>query len=157
MKIDDYFLDKLVEVKPRRVTLTAEEMENYRTEAERNSCGIVDMLVKKGIIKSIDVAHAKAEQFGCEFVNLKTERLDQGTLALIPTELVHKYRVVPIGKTSNAVRIATANPSDLDALDTLCHVLGTEIEIKVVSEEDIDATLRTYYPLSCDGGIEDVR
>ena len=38
-----------------------------------------------------------------------------------------------------------ADPSDLDTIDSLTHLLHAEIDLQVASEADIEAALSKYY------------
>ncbi len=41
--------------------------------------------------------------------------------------------------------MAIADPSDLNTIDSLTHLLNAEIELRVASEQDIEAALNKYY------------
>ena len=56
-----------------------------------------------------------------------------------------KYRVVPVFKNGNTLTIALADPSDLDTIDSLTHLLRMEIVHQVASEADIEGALNKYY------------
>ncbi|HZT23938.1 MAG TPA: GspE/PulE family protein, partial [Verrucomicrobiae bacterium] len=66
----------------------------------------------------------------------------------------------PLFKTDGKVAIAIADPSDLNTIDTLTHLLNAEIEFRVASEEDIEAALNKYYGADKkgmqDGAFKDV-
>ena len=64
---------------------------------------------------------------------------------LIPRHTARKYRVIPVFKTDNKVAVAIADPSDLNTIDSLTHLLNAEIELRVASEPDIEAALTKYY------------
>jgi len=53
--------------------------------------------------------------------------------------------VVPVFKHGNALTIALADPSDLDTIDSLNHLLRMEIVHQVASEAEIEAALNKYY------------
>lgn len=149
MKIDDSLLNELVEIKPRTPTLTPEELAQYQAEAAQSDCGVVDLLVKKGLLTSNDVARAKAGHFGAEFIDLDKLELAPETTALIPPNLAREYKVIPVEKTEHAIRVAIADPSNLDTLDTLMFALDTQMTQMVVASEDaIQRALEKYYPLA---------
>jgi general secretion pathway protein E/type IV pilus assembly protein PilB len=52
---------------------------------------------------------------------------------------------VPIYKAGNHLAVALSDPSDLDTIDSLHHLLKAEIDLKVATEEDIEAALKKYY------------
>ena len=48
-------------------------------------------------------------------------------------------------KHDNSLTVAIADPSDLDTIDSLTHLLQAEIDLRVASEADIEAALGKYY------------
>ena len=48
---------------------------------------------------------------------------------------------VPVAKHDHSVAVALADPSDLDVVDTLQRLLSADIELRVATEEDIEAAL----------------
>jgi type IV pilus assembly protein PilB len=138
---DDYLLDLLVDLG----FTTADLVAQARIEAQASGVGVVDFLVANKAIRPADVTQAKAAQFGAEVVQLAGMQLSDEVIAIIPRTTAKKYRVVPIFKTDGKVGIAIADPSDLNTIDSLTHLLGAEIEPRVASEQDIEAALTKYY------------
>ena len=52
---------------------------------------------------------------------------------------------MPVYKHDNSLTVALADPSDLDTIDSLTHLLHAEIDLRVASEADIEAALSKYY------------
>src|ERR1017187_9763232 len=102
------------------------------------------MLANK-LIRPADVTQAKAAQFGAEVVQLAEIQIPDDVIAIIPRHIAKKYRVVPIFKTDGKVAVAIADPSDLNTIDSLTHLLNAEIELRVASEQDIETALGRYY------------
>src|SRR5208283_1872376 len=76
-------------------------------------------------------------------------KIPDEVIAIIPRHIAKKYRVVPVFRSENKVAVAIADPSDLNTIDTLGHLLSSEIELLVASEQDIESALNKYY-----GGTE---
>ncbi len=138
---DDYLLDTLVDMG----LVTEEQLGPVRLEADSSGEGVVDTLVARKVINSAHVAQAKAAQFGVEFVSLGEMRLSDDVLAAVPRHIAKKYNVVPLYKHDNAVTVAVTDPSDLDTLDSLRHLLNMEVEPRVASPEDIEEAIGRYY------------
>jgi type IV pilus assembly protein PilB len=138
---DDYILDQLIEMS----YVTYAQVEGLRAEADAANIGVVDLLLQKKILRPIDVTSAKAAHFGSEVVSLAELRLDDEVLASIPRHIAKRYRAVPVFKHGNSLAVAISDPSDLDTIDTLHHLLKAEIEIRVATDDDIDAALAKYY------------
>ena len=149
---DDYLLDLLVDLG----FTDAESVAHTREEANAAGVGVVDLLVANKVIRPGDVTQAKAAQFGAEVVNLAAMHLADEVIATVPRDIARKYRVVPVFKTADKLAVAIADPSDLNTIDSLTHLLRTEIELRVASEPDIEAALGQYYggeKKSMDAGI----
>ncbi|MGB7748060.1 MAG: ATPase, T2SS/T4P/T4SS family [Verrucomicrobiia bacterium] len=138
---DDYLLDMLVDLG----LLNAEQVTKARAEAQASNVGVVDLLLANKLIRPADVTQAKAAQFGAEVIQLGGIKIPDDVISIIPRNIAKKYRVIPVFKTDNKVAIAIADPSDLNTIDTLTHLLNAEIELRVASEPDIEAALGRYY------------
>ena len=153
---DDYLLDLLVDLG----FANAGQVAKARTEAEAAGVGVVDLLVANKIIRPADVTQARAAQFGAEVVHLGGMKIEDDVIAIIPRHVAKKYRVLPLFKGDNKVHIAIADPSDLNTIDSLHHLLNAEIELRVASELDIENALNKYYGAEkkaiADGAFKDV-
>ena len=138
---DDYLADVLVDLG----IVKAEQVAKTRQEAQASGVGVVDLLLANKIIQQTDVTQAKAAQFGAEVIQLSGLRIPDDVIAIIPRHIAKKYRVVPVFKSDGKVAVAIADPSDLNTIDTLTHLLNAEIELCVASEPDIEAALNKYY------------
>ncbi|MEI8291494.1 MAG: ATPase, T2SS/T4P/T4SS family [Verrucomicrobiota bacterium] len=138
---DDYLLDLLVDLG----FTDAEQVARAREEASAAGVGVVDLLVANKVIRPGDVTQAKSAQFGAEVVHLANLRIDDEVIAMVPREIARKYRIVPVFKNEGKVAVAIADPSDLNTIDSLTHLLRAEVEIRVASEPEIEAALSKYY------------
>jgi len=138
---DDYLLDLLVDLG----FTDAGTVAKAREEASAAGVGVVDLLVANKIIRPGDVTQAKAAQFGAEVVNLGSLKVEDDVIAIVPRDIAKKYRVIPVYKSEGKVAVAIADPSDLNTIDSLTHLLNAEIELRVASEPDIEAALAKYY------------
>ena len=136
---DDYLLDLLVDLGFTNADLVA------KARAESGGLGVVDYLVANKVIRPSDVTQARAAQFGAEVVNLASMKIEDDIIAIIPRHIAKKYRVVPLFKSDNKVAVAIADPSDINTIDSLTHLLGGEVDPKVASEPEIEAALNKYY------------
>jgi type IV pilus assembly protein PilB len=136
---DDYLLDLLVDLG----FTNAEQVAKAR--AESGGLGVVDYLVANKVIRPADVTQARAAQFGAEVVNLGSMKIEDDIIAIIPRHIAKKYRVIPLFRSDSKVAVAIADPSDINTIDSLTHLLGGEIDPKVASEPEIEAALNKYY------------
>jgi general secretion pathway protein E/type IV pilus assembly protein PilB len=138
---DDYLLDLLVDLG----FTSAEVVAQAREEAHAAGVGVVDLLVANKVIRPGDVTQAKAAQFGAEVVHLSNLKIEDDVISTVSRDVARKYRVIPVFRSEGKIGLAIADPSDLNTIDSLTHLLNAEIEPRVASEADIEAALAKYY------------
>ena len=138
---DDYLVDILADLG----FVSPEKVAELRREAAEAGVGVVDLMVANKVVRPADVTQAKAAHFGAEVVNLSEVKIEDDVISAIPRNVARKYRVVPVFKHDNSITVAIADPSDLDTIDSLSHLLHAEIDLRVASEADIEAALSKYY------------
>jgi len=138
---DDYLVEILVDLG----FVSADKVAELRAEAASAGVGLVDLMLANKIIRPADVTQAKAAHFGAEVVNLGEVKISDEVIATIPRHIARKYRVVPVFKHEGSLTVALADPSDLDTIDSLTHLLHLEINLQVASEQDIENALSRYY------------
>jgi type IV pilus assembly protein PilB len=97
------------------------------------------------------VNHERNRYFQAKEIDLATVDFTPDLLRCIPKLLALKYRVLPISELGDCLCIALADPSDLDTIDTLHHVLKREVELRIADEQQIDMFLHRLYGAN-DGG-----
>ena len=138
---DDYLIDTLIELG----YLTPEQVEQVRADAESTGEGILQLLINRNVLPAKAVTQAKANHFGVEMVDLAGIKLEDEVIALVPRHIAKRYRVVPLYKHGNSLAVVISDPSDLNTIDTLNHLLNAEIDVKVAPDEEIEAALNRFY------------
>jgi general secretion pathway protein E/type IV pilus assembly protein PilB len=152
---DDYLIELLIDMG----LVTNEQLAPIREQAESTGEGLVDLLLTQKIVRPIDVAQAKAAHFGYELVTFSDFRLTDDVISAVPRHIAKRYRAVPVAKHGNSIAIALSDPSDLDTIDSLQRALNLDIDLRVATDEDIDAALNKYYGASEDSvskAIQDI-
>ena len=143
---NDYLIESLIELG----YLTHEQVEQVQPDALASGEGVVDLLITQKVLAPSAVLQAKASHFGAELVTLSELRLADDVIAAVPRHIAKRYRAVPVSKHGNTLSIALSDPSDLNTIDTLNHLLNLDLAVCVSADEDIDAALNKYY-----GGADD--
>jgi general secretion pathway protein E/type IV pilus assembly protein PilB len=102
-------------------------------------------MVANKMVRPADVTQAKAAHFGAEVVQLAGLAIADDVIASVPRHIAKKYRVVPVFRHDSSLTVAIADPSDLATIDSLTHLLHSDITIQVASEADIEGALSKYY------------
>jgi len=87
-------------------------------------------------------------QMGIDYVELKTVKIDDAVVDLIPEPLVRKHKAMPIAfddHNANILKVAMADPMDLSAIDDLSIASGYQVDPLIAFEEDINDAIGKYY------------
>jgi type IV pilus assembly protein PilB len=108
-----------------------------------------EALVDAGIVKERDVVRALASQLDMEFVDIEDEAVRETIdMSLVPGDLARKHLVLPLGKEGGRLKLAVADPMDLELMDLLRFRLNTE----VVTAIAVPDAIRDYLDSTRSGG-----
>ncbi len=125
--------------------VTHDQVEAVRPKADETGDGVIDTLVADNVLGRAQVAQSKAAHFNVEFVNLGEMRIADEVIAAMPRNVAKKYNAIPVYATEDSVSVALSDPSDLETIDALQHLLNRNIVVLVASPDDIESTLNRYY------------
>jgi general secretion pathway protein E/type IV pilus assembly protein PilB len=110
----------------------------------QSGASVLDVLVEMGAVSRLDVLKAVANTAGMEFVDV-IEPVDDVTMQSVPKDIAYRYRIFPIYRDEGFVRVALANPFDIETVDSLNFLLKLEVEPVVAPPEEIERALGEYY------------
>ena len=88
-------------------------------------------------------------QYGTSDINFSKEMANEKAFHTIPWEVAEKYRALPVGfktdEKNSKLIVAMADPSNLEAIDTIAFISGYEIEPVFAREEDLKWVIRYNY------------
>jgi type IV pilus assembly protein PilB len=87
-------------------------------------------------------ARALAERYYCEFVDLKSVRIDHDLFTKVPVDLMFRYNFVPIHAENGTLEIALADPRNLNLIDELSILLGKKLKVRVATLSQISDLLK---------------
>jgi type IV pilus assembly protein PilB len=87
----------------------------------------------------------RAAHFGADEVDLRNVSFTPELLACVPVEAVRHYRVLPVSSSPTKLSLALADPSDLDAIDSLHHLLRRDLELCVAEASQLDEFIERLY------------
>ena len=115
--------------------------------ARAESVRLGQACIRLGYIDEQQFAHAIAAQYGLDALGpqeMGSLTIDEGTMALIPAEMLHRSAVVPV-RLNGAALIAVADPTDIHTLDNIERVVrdggGRFARVVVASVREIEKAL----------------
>ena len=107
-----------------------------------------EILMEMGALSEESLAVGLAQQVGFELIDPMTERVEPDLLAKVEKEKALAWCALPLQHTApQVVRVAMANPFDLDVRRDLEFMLGAGIEPVVCNSTMLTEAIRMHYGL----------
>ncbi len=105
------------------------------------------ILVEMGFLEEKAMMHVLARQLGLSTVDLESVDVSVQVTQHLKIDLAERYGVFPLrfDTQSNVLAIATADPTNADAVQELEFATGAKIAQEVASASAIDRAIRKYY------------
>jgi len=119
---------------------------------------IGQLLIELGYVDDNDVRIALGAQAGMEPVDLSKFDVPSEVLGLIPAQMAHTYRVVPVDyePADKTLTIAMDDPSNFQATDDLKTLMGYKIKVCITTPDDLAAALSRFFPEDQPESINDL-
>jgi type IV pilus assembly protein PilB len=125
--------------------LTSEQLRKARDEAKTKGGRLGAQITKLGFLQESELSDFVAKQFGVPSVNLDEFEIDPSVVKLIPEDVAVKHTVVPVNRAGSTLILATADPSNIFAIDDIKFLTGYNVEVVVASEEAIKRAIERAY------------
>ncbi|MCC7389586.1 MAG: Flp pilus assembly complex ATPase component TadA, partial [Phycisphaerales bacterium] len=127
--------------------VTREQVHEALAIQKTRKVPIGQLLVELGYCTERDVAQALAGQAGMSYIDLASTEIEGAALAVLASETVQAYQVVPVdfNPTSRRLKIAMKSPDNFRAVDDLRLLMGFNVEAVVADAAVIDAIIQKHY------------
>lgn len=134
--------------------VTEEQLEKGLALSRETHKRMEEALVELGYVTEEGMVSALSGQLGVDVVSLGERKIPEEILALANEELLRRHIMIPfeyVPGNLNVVRVAMADPMDLNAIDDFCIVSNQQAEPVIATTRDIMMALDRYYG---DAGIQ---
>ena len=125
--------------------LTTEQLRKAREEAKSKGQRLGAQITKLGFLQENQLSEFVAKQYGVPDINLDEFDIDPAVIQLIPEEVAQKHTVIPVNRAGSTLILATADPSNIFAIDDIKFLTGYNVEVVVAAEEQIKRAIDRYY------------
>jgi type IV pilus assembly protein PilB len=87
-------------------------------------------------------AQTIARRYRCEFVDLKTAKIDHELFRTVPVDLMFRYHFVPLQAHNGCLEIALSDPTQIVQVDELSVLLSKKLKIRVATYSQISDLLK---------------
>jgi type IV pilus assembly protein PilB len=134
--------------------LSAEQLRKAREEARTGGGRLGAQITKLGFLEESELSDFVAKQYGVPGIDLDEFEVDPAVIQLIPEEVAIKHTVLPVNRAGSTLILATADPSNIFAIDDIKFLTGYNVEVVVASEEAIKRSVDRFYDQS--SSLDDV-
>ncbi len=138
-----YFGQRLVQ----RGIITQDQLDEAlrRQQTTMANRKIGEILVRLGYISKSHITEGLADQMGIAVVRLSEMEIPRRVKDMMDGNIAMLYRVIPIEERNGVLVVATADPTNINALDNLGRLLDRPVEPALTTPEEIQDALNKYY------------
>ena len=125
--------------------ISADQLSKARDEAAVKGQRLGAQITQLGFLDEGELTDFVAKQYGVPSMDLDQIEIEPEVAQLIPQEVVQKHNVMPINRAGSTLILATADPSNIFALDDIKFLTGYNIQPVVASEEAIRRCIEANY------------
>ncbi len=142
MNGDEYIADLLV---MRGVVEEAQVEEARNKVAENGKKSVLDGLKDLNHVSEDDILLTLSAEYGMDTFDLENYDIPQEAVDAMPAEVARRYEAVPVMYNGNQLVVALADPTDLEALDSLRYVLKQDVEGVIAPRQQVHKSISLHY------------
>jgi type IV pilus assembly protein PilB len=138
-------IQKIGEILVKEGFITSEQL-NQAVEAQRHSGELLGSIITKlGFVDESVLVDFLSKQFQSPAVDPLKIAISKDTLDLLPSKLVQKYQVIPIGVLDNTLNIAMTDPHNLFIIDDIRFLTKKNVRVNVAPDSSIRKIIEQHY------------
>ena len=136
---------RLGEILVQQKLLTQEQLKLALDEQKRSGRKLGRVFIEQGFVTEEEISEALAKQLQIPYINLKYYNIKPEVTQKLPETQARRFRAILLEDNDKAMKVGLADPTDLNAYDEIARILKREIEIAVVTESQLLATIDRVY------------
>jgi type II secretory ATPase GspE/PulE/Tfp pilus assembly ATPase PilB-like protein len=138
IRLGDLLIEKGI-ISEEELLKALEKQKELRNKGEYKKLG--EILIELGFATEKEILESLSHQLSYPFVDLYGENIDYDLMSSFPINLLERHKVVPYKKDDDYIYVATADPLDYDAIETIEKFSPKPLKIYIALSKDINAIL----------------
>jgi type IV pilus assembly protein PilB len=135
--------------------LTPKQVEELLQQQKKEGTRLLKILLEKAYVSEQDMAISMGRVLNVPPVNLARLTVALDVADLLPREVAHNYKVIPVSRLENKLFLAMADPLNVLAIDDVRRITKLEVAPLIASEKAIIDKLN-HVDSAKSGSMEDI-
>ncbi|GAV20862.1 type IV pilus assembly protein PilB [Mariprofundus micogutta] len=127
---------RLGDILLRQRRISREQFEHVLREAQLNGDTLTGQLVKQHIFTENELVAFVARSFGAPVIDLERVEI-KADVTKIPLDILRKNMSLPLVRTGNVLKLAVADPYDINSHDEIAFISGCKVELVIAPESQL--------------------
>lgn len=136
---------KIGEILVKQGLLKPDQLAHAMEEQKKTGQKLTNAIIQLGLLKDIQILRAVEKHFAVPGVEVNTFEIDQSVIAMIPKDVCEKNTLIPLQKAGNTLVVAFADPSNIIVKEDLRFITRCRIQAVVGTESAIMSGIEKYY------------
>ena len=117
--------------------LSAKQVEELLEQQKREGTRFIKLVLEKAYISDQDMTVSMGRVLNVPPINLSRIGIISEVADLLPREVAHNHKVVPVSRLDNRLFLAMADPLNVLAIDDVKRITKLEVAPMIASEKSI--------------------
>ncbi|MGZ8899689.1 MAG: GspE/PulE family protein [Limisphaerales bacterium] len=117
--------------------LTQKQVEELLEQQKKQGTRLLKLVVEKNYISEIDMVVSMGRVLNTPPINLSRIQIPPELVSLVPKEIAHNHKVIPVSRLESRLFLAMADPLNVLALDDVKRITKLEVSPMIASEKAI--------------------
>src|SRR3982751_2177617 len=135
--------------------LSARQVEELLEQQKKEGTRLLKLILDKAYVSEQDMAVSIGRVLNTPPINLARISIPLEVADLVPREMAHNHKVVPVSRLENRIFLAMADPLNVLAIDDVRRITRLEVSPLIASEKAIIDKLNVI-DASKSGSMEDI-
>ncbi len=143
LDIDDFIVDLLVQ----QGLVDDGQLKEAKERAASEESSTLDALYNLKFVSEQDVMQLLGAEYGMDTYDFDhaSAKVPTEVITLVPRDVAFRYKTVPISFANGILRVAIADPTDIETIDSIRYLLKMEVEPVISTKRQIEQALGSYY------------
>ncbi len=135
--------------------LTAKQVEELMAQQKKEGTRLIKLVLEKAYVSEQDMTVSMGRVLNVSPINLTRISIPIEVADLLPREVAHNHKIVPVSRLENKLFIAMADPLNVLAIDDVKRITRLEVAPMIASEKSIVDKLNNL-DAAKGGSMEDI-